>query len=87
MDFVSHRSHCLGIDWTSVVQPLLEKRMQKYSQGEIQFNLMAVVSDRKLMYERELKSLQEVSRGLNRGSIAPSAKTLVLILVSINQMG
>jgi len=48
-----------GKEWTSVVQPVLEKRMQKYSQGEIHFNLMAIVSDRKLMYERELKSLQE----------------------------
>lgn len=34
--------------------------MKRYSQGEIQFNLMAVVSDRKMMYERELKILQEV---------------------------
>lgn len=48
-----------GIDWTTVVQPVLEKRMQKYSQGEIQFNLMAIVSDRKLMYEKELKNLTE----------------------------
>lgn len=48
-----------GKEWTSIVQPVLEKRMQKYSEGEIHFNLMAIVSDRKLMYERELKSLQE----------------------------
>lgn len=57
-----------GVDWTSVVQPVLERRMQKYSQGEIQFNLMAVVSDRKMMYERELEILQEAGMeadGLN----------------------
>lgn len=48
-----------GTEWTKIVQPVLEKRMQKYSQGEIHFNLMAIVSDRKEMYERELKSLTE----------------------------
>jgi len=48
-----------GVEWTNVVQPVLEKRMQKYSQGEIHFNLMALVSDRKEMYERELKNLTE----------------------------
>lgn len=50
-----------GTEWTKVVQPVLEKRMQKYSQGEIHFNLMAIVSDRKEMYERELKGLSETS--------------------------
>lgn len=48
-----------GTEWTKVVQPVLEKRMQKYSQGEIHFNLMAIVSDRKEMYERELANLKE----------------------------
>lgn len=47
-------------DWTSAVKPLLEKRMMKYSEGEIRFNLMAIVSDRKMIYERELQTLQEV---------------------------
>lgn len=51
-------------DWLTVVQPILEKRMQKYSTDEIHFNLMAVVSDRKAMYEKriiELTSLMEDS--------------------------
>jgi len=46
-----------GVEWTEVVRPVLEKRMMKYSEGEIHFNLMAIVSDRKLLYERELQSL------------------------------
>ena len=46
-----------GGDWTAVVRPVLEKRIMKYSEGEIHFNLMAIVSDRKMLYERELKSL------------------------------
>lgn len=46
-----------GSDWTDVVRPVLEKRMMKYSEGEIHFNLMGIVSDRKMLYEREMKSL------------------------------
>lgn len=32
----------------------------RYSEGEIHFNLMALVTERKLIYERELKLLIEV---------------------------
>lgn len=46
-----------GSDWTDIVRPVLEKRMMKYSEGEIHFNLMGIVSDRKMLYEREMKSL------------------------------
>ncbi|XP_052091497.1 ubiquitin carboxyl-terminal hydrolase isozyme L5-like [Mytilus californianus] len=51
-------------DWLNLVRPVLEKRMQKYSTDEIHFNLMAVVSDRKTLYEKkilELTSLMEDS--------------------------
>ena len=33
----------------------------KYSEGEIHFNLMAIVSDRKMLYERELKVLLQTA--------------------------
>jgi ubiquitin carboxyl-terminal hydrolase L5 len=46
-----------GSEWTDVVKPVLEKRMMKYSEGEIHFNLMALVSDKKLTYESELQVL------------------------------
>ncbi|XP_061188180.1 ubiquitin carboxyl-terminal hydrolase isozyme L5-like [Saccostrea echinata] len=49
-------------DWLDVVRPVLEKRMQKYSTDEIHFNLMAIVSDRKAMYQKRLRELQ--SRGM-----------------------
>ncbi|XP_056011366.1 ubiquitin carboxyl-terminal hydrolase isozyme L5-like [Ostrea edulis] len=45
-------------DWLDVVRPVLEKRMQKYSTDEIHFNLMAIVSDRKALYQKRLKELQ-----------------------------
>ncbi|XP_062569624.1 ubiquitin carboxyl-terminal hydrolase isozyme L5-like [Saccostrea cucullata] len=49
-------------DWLDVVRPVLEKRMHKYSADEIHFNLMAIVSDRKAMYQKRLEELQ--SRGM-----------------------
>lgn len=49
---------CNQDDWISAVHPVIEKRIQKYSEGEIRFNLMAIVSDRKMIYERKISELQ-----------------------------
>ncbi|XP_043942713.1 ubiquitin carboxyl-terminal hydrolase isozyme L5 [Protopterus annectens] len=49
---------CNQDDWISAVRPVIEKRIQKYSEGEIRFNLMAIVSDRKMIYERKIAELQ-----------------------------
>ncbi|KAK3606673.1 hypothetical protein CHS0354_029583 [Potamilus streckersoni] len=46
-------------DWLDLVKPVLEKRMQKYSSDEIHFNLMAVVSERIMLYEKKLHELKE----------------------------
>ena len=48
-------------NWLDVVRPVIEKRIQKYSEGEIHFNLMAMVSDRQMMYQRELDKLLNAS--------------------------
>lgn len=44
-------------NWVDVVRPVIESRMQKYSEGEIHFNLMAIVSDRKMIYQRQVDQL------------------------------
>lgn len=46
-------------DWVAIARPHIEKRMQKYSTGEIHFNLMAVVSDRKMLYEKQIVDLEK----------------------------
>lgn len=46
-----------GANWLEVVQPIIEKRMQKYTEGEIHFNLMALVSDRRLIYQKKIDHL------------------------------
>uniref|UniRef100_A0A8C3DZP8 Ubiquitin carboxyl-terminal hydrolase n=2 Tax=Passeriformes TaxID=9126 RepID=A0A8C3DZP8_CORMO len=50
---------CNQDDWISAVRPVIEKRIQKYSEGEIRFNLMAIVSDRKMIYEQRIAELQQ----------------------------
>jgi len=50
-----------GDDWTNNVRPIIEARMKKYQQGEIHFNLMAVVQDKILKYNNQLKALSGMS--------------------------
>ncbi|XP_039489026.1 ubiquitin carboxyl-terminal hydrolase isozyme L5 [Drosophila teissieri] len=44
-------------NWIDVVRPIIEKRMQRYSDGEIHFNLMALISDRQRIYEQQIEKL------------------------------
>lgn len=45
--------------WMSHMKPILERRMMKYSAEEIHFNLMAVVSDRKILYTKKLDEAKQ----------------------------
>ncbi|XP_070531667.1 ubiquitin carboxyl-terminal hydrolase isozyme L5-like [Ptychodera flava] len=49
---------CDQNDWLKLVKPVIEQRMQKYSAEEIHFNLMAIVSDRKMVYKRDKEKLE-----------------------------
>lgn len=44
-------------DWVDVVRPIIQKRIDKYSEGEIHFNLMALVSDRQLIYQKKIDDI------------------------------
>uniref|UniRef100_A0A1B0BC56 Ubiquitin carboxyl-terminal hydrolase n=1 Tax=Glossina palpalis gambiensis TaxID=67801 RepID=A0A1B0BC56_9MUSC len=46
-----------GQNWIDVVRPIIEKRMQKYSEGEIHFNLMALISDRQKIFQQQIDKL------------------------------
>uniref|UniRef100_A0A3Q2UH24 Ubiquitin carboxyl-terminal hydrolase n=1 Tax=Fundulus heteroclitus TaxID=8078 RepID=A0A3Q2UH24_FUNHE len=58
VSYVPVNGACNQDDWISAVRPVIEKRIQKYSEGEIRFNLMAIVSDRKMVYEKKIAELQ-----------------------------
>lgn len=55
-----------GSDWIQTARPVIEKRMQQYSNDEIQFNLMAVVGDKMPQYKQKLAELEQQ---LNSGMV------------------
>lgn len=46
--------------WVEVARPHIEKRMQKYSAGEIHFNLMALVKDALIHFNQKIVELSAV---------------------------
>ncbi|XP_071821841.1 ubiquitin carboxyl-terminal hydrolase isozyme L5-like [Apostichopus japonicus] len=67
---------CDQTDWLKTVKPAIEQRIQKYSAGEIHFNLMAVISDRRLISKRELEKLRGQLDALeNKGELMDTDST------------
>lgn len=54
-----------GQAWLDAVRPVIEKRIQKYSEGEIHFNLMAICSDRQMIYQRQIDQLLVDTDGMD----------------------
>ncbi|XP_071948052.1 ubiquitin carboxyl-terminal hydrolase isozyme L5-like [Antedon mediterranea] len=50
---------CDQDDWLKTATPAIEERISKYNAEEIHFNLMAIVSDLKMVYEQKLSQLAE----------------------------
>ncbi|KRZ22323.1 Ubiquitin carboxyl-terminal hydrolase isozyme L5, partial [Trichinella pseudospiralis] len=46
-------------DWTEVAIKAIKEKIKNYGESEVRFNLMAVISDQKLKYEREMEKFAE----------------------------
>jgi len=66
----------VGGDWIETVRPIIEARMAKYTAGEIHFNLMAVMHDRRAKYNQQLRELS----GLSPDQQAVEAARLEMLL-------
>jgi len=49
-----------GGDWLAHVKPIIAQRIENYTKGEIHFNLMGVVTDHKMKYQRRLAELEQL---------------------------
>ncbi|XP_022110846.1 ubiquitin carboxyl-terminal hydrolase isozyme L5-like [Acanthaster planci] len=49
---------CDPDDWLKTVKPAIEQRIKKYSAGEIHFNLMAIISDRRMIFQRKYDKMK-----------------------------
>lgn len=47
-----------GVSWVDVARSAIQRRITKYKEGEIHFNLMAINSDRKIKLEKQLLELE-----------------------------
>lgn len=63
-----------GQAWLDAVRPIIEKRIKKYSEGEIHFNLMALVSDRQQIYQRQIEALHRDGDDVDMQSDSVSAE-------------
>ncbi|TKR80120.1 hypothetical protein L596_014246 [Steinernema carpocapsae] len=47
-------------DWLAHVKPIIAQRIENYSKGEIHFNLMGVITDKKMKFQRRLAELESL---------------------------
>lgn len=80
---------CDKLDWLKTVKPAIEQRIRKYSANEIHFNLMAIISDRRMVYEsriddlrKQLITLQEEGELMDTDQSEPLTESAIQLEIS-----
>ncbi|EFA75836.1 peptidase C12 family protein [Heterostelium album PN500] len=55
---------CTDDDWLEKVSPIIQQRIEKYSQTEIRFNLMAVIKNRQTIYREQLAHFEKKKKAI-----------------------
>ncbi|XP_026731101.1 LOW QUALITY PROTEIN: ubiquitin carboxyl-terminal hydrolase isozyme L5-like [Trichoplusia ni] len=83
---IDHGAISAEQDWLDVVRPIISKRISIYTEGEIHFNLMALVSDRKMIYERQLQELITEQQMLGMTDVMESEIPRLRMLIEYEDM-
>uniref|UniRef100_A0A914H2E9 Ubiquitin carboxyl-terminal hydrolase n=1 Tax=Globodera rostochiensis TaxID=31243 RepID=A0A914H2E9_GLORO len=65
-------------DWVDTLRPFIQRRIQKYTSGEIHFNLMALVPNLKNKYENRVAELS--TTGMDSDEVAKELNELHLLI-------
>uniref|UniRef100_A0A7S2WKA5 Ubiquitin carboxyl-terminal hydrolase n=1 Tax=Mucochytrium quahogii TaxID=96639 RepID=A0A7S2WKA5_9STRA len=60
-------------DWVSKVTPHITQRIERYSNSEIRFSLMALVKDQRMVLQDEIKDIEQRMGGLGEGNAREEA--------------
>lgn len=68
---------CDSQNWLKSVHPVLDRRMQSFESDEVGFNLLAIVTDRKLVYHKKIDELRDrVERAATKMELVISGEAM-----------
>ncbi|XP_023938738.1 ubiquitin carboxyl-terminal hydrolase isozyme L5 [Bicyclus anynana] len=77
---IDHGPVYAGQNWLNVVRPIIQAKMNIFVAQNSEFKLMALVSDRKMVYERKLNHLTNDTHGADNEEVYYDALNLLMLI-------